>query len=316
MSREAAKGTLKAPLFRDPIYDGAADPVVVWNHQLKEWWMIYTNRRATAEGAGVAWVHGTDLGVAVSRDDGQTWLYRGVLEGLDIEWGRNTFWAPEIFYHNGIYHMYVSYIQGVPTQWAGHKREILHYTSPDLLVWHYESKLALSSDRVIDACVLALPGRGFRMWYKDEANGSHTYAADSEDLYTWQVAGPVVETHPHEGANVFFLGGWYWMIVDEWKGQGVYRSDDLTNWERSGQILAESGNREDDQGFGFHADVVVSGDHALIFYFTHPGRIPGQDNGYEGRRSSIQAAQLTVENGNLCCNRNLPPECLQVPEEI
>ncbi|MDQ0877727.1 hypothetical protein QFZ77_006386 [Paenibacillus sp. V4I3] len=35
---------MKSPLFRDPFYDGAADPVVIWNRQTKEWWMIYTNQ--------------------------------------------------------------------------------------------------------------------------------------------------------------------------------------------------------------------------------------------------------------------------------
>jgi hypothetical protein len=296
---------LKAPLFRDPIYDGAADPVVVWNKSTQEWWMVYTNRRVTAEGPGVAWVHGTDLGVATSRDGGQSWLYRGTLQGLDIEWGRNTFWAPEIICREGIYHMYVSYIQGVPSQWAGHKREILHYTSRDMLDWSFQSKLCLSSDRVIDACVFELPQGGFRMWYKDEANGSHTYSADSADLYHWQVTGPVITTHPHEGANVFELEGAYWMIIDEWKGQGVYRSEDLTHWERNGSILAASGTREDDAGFGLHADVVVQDGQAAIFYFTHPGRKEGKvENNYEARRSSLQAARLTVQDGVLVCNRN------------
>ena len=36
------------PLFRDPVFDGAADPVVVWNPKIKKWWMFYTNRRANA----------------------------------------------------------------------------------------------------------------------------------------------------------------------------------------------------------------------------------------------------------------------------
>ena len=40
-----------------------------------------------------------------------------------------------------------------------------------------------SSERVIDAFVYARPSGGWRMWYKDEANKSHIYAADSEDLY-------------------------------------------------------------------------------------------------------------------------------------
>ena len=47
------------PLFRDPVYDGAADPVVIWNPQKQAWWMFYANRLANIPGlSGVAWVHG------------------------------------------------------------------------------------------------------------------------------------------------------------------------------------------------------------------------------------------------------------------
>src|SRR2546426_1416973 len=38
----------------------AADPVAVWNRETHEWWLVYTGRRVTAPGPGVAWVHGTD----------------------------------------------------------------------------------------------------------------------------------------------------------------------------------------------------------------------------------------------------------------
>src|SRR5690242_6129224 len=38
------------PLYRDPVYDGAADPVVIWNPHAKRWWMFYTNRRANVPG--------------------------------------------------------------------------------------------------------------------------------------------------------------------------------------------------------------------------------------------------------------------------
>ncbi len=34
------------PLYDDPVYHGAADPVIVYNKQKKKWWMFYTNRRA------------------------------------------------------------------------------------------------------------------------------------------------------------------------------------------------------------------------------------------------------------------------------
>jgi hypothetical protein len=307
---------MKAPLFRDPIFDGAADPVVIWNRQAREWWMIYTNRRATAEGPKFAWVHGTDLGVASSCNGGRSWVYRGTLQGLDIEWGRNTFWAPEIVWHEGMYHMYVSYIQGVPEDWYGHKRRMLHYTSPDLLAWTFRSELHLSSDRVIDACIHRLPDGHFRMWYKDEAAGSHTYAAESPDLFEWQVVGPVLSSHAHEGPNVFRFKGSYWMIIDEWKGQGVYRSTDLEHWDRNGVILEQSGQRPDDTGCGLHADVVVQGEDAVIFYFTHPGRTAdAPNNTYEARRSSIQAARLDVVDGVLICNRDEKWELALKPED-
>jgi hypothetical protein len=61
------------PLYRDPIYDGAADPVIIWNPHAKRWWMFYTNRRANVTNEpGVAWVHGTRLGIAESTN-GANW---------------------------------------------------------------------------------------------------------------------------------------------------------------------------------------------------------------------------------------------------
>ncbi|WP_223192737.1 hypothetical protein [Paenibacillus sedimenti] len=39
------------------------------------------------------------------------------------------------------------------------------------------------------------------------------------------------------------MGGYNWMITDEWRGQGVYRSDDLQTWERNGIILDQPGRR-------------------------------------------------------------------------
>ncbi|WP_055523960.1 glycosyl hydrolase [Streptomyces graminilatus] len=297
-----------APLFRDPVFDGAADPVAVHHRESGEWWLVYTNRRATAPGPGVTWVHGSDLGVASSADGGRTWTYRGTLTGLDTEWGRNTFWAPEIIWHDGTYHMYVSYIRGVPDSWTGAAR-IRHYTSPDMLAWTYIGELDLGSDRVIDACVYPLPDGGWRMWFKDESRSSVTCAADSPDLYHWRPTGVVLDHRGHEGPNVFELGGHYWMIVDEWRGQGVLRSDDLTNWEHQGLILDSPGSRPDDGNIGLHADVLVQGDTAYIFYFTHPGR-PAHDNEDDGtpatRRSSLQVAAARVVDGRLRCDRDEP----------
>ena len=57
--------TIPKPLYDDPVYHGAADPVIIYNKAKKKWWMLYTNRRANVPGlSGVAWVHGTRLGIA------------------------------------------------------------------------------------------------------------------------------------------------------------------------------------------------------------------------------------------------------------
>ncbi len=38
------------PLYRDPLFDGAADPVIVYTGSYGRWYMLYTNRRANAQG--------------------------------------------------------------------------------------------------------------------------------------------------------------------------------------------------------------------------------------------------------------------------
>ena len=226
-----------SPLYRDPVFDGATDPVLIFSRAELSWWMLYTSRRATAPSKGVAWVHGSDIGVASSNDHGHTWTYRGVLE-LEHEVGRNTFWAPEVLWADHEYHMFVSYVRGVPEQWAGHARHIHHYTSGDLISWEHHGPLPLSSDKVIDACVYPLPTGGYRMWYKDEADSASTWAVDSQDLENWHNARRVVATAGgHEGPNVFRYRGAYWLIVDSWDGQLAYRSEDLCTWLPAGRIL-------------------------------------------------------------------------------
>ena len=297
-----------APLYRDPIFDGPTDPTIIYNRQEKSWWLIYTSRRANVPCHNVSWVHGTDLGIASSNDNGQTWLYRGTLNVEAIEPGRNTFWAPEILWAEGKYHMFVSYITGVPDTWRG-ARTILHYTSDNLWDWKFEHKLPLPSDKVIDACVHELPGGGWRMWYKDENDANHTHYADSPDLYTWEHKGIATQDQAQEGPNVFTLQGRYWMIADIWDGQAVYHSDDLTNWLRQeGSIMSGAGKRTEDGNRAHHADVLVVDDHAYIFYFVHPGQNEYEYDSGLGqilrRRSSVQTAELRIVDGKLVSIRD------------
>ena len=85
---------------------------------------------------------------------------------------------------------------------------------------------------------------------------------------------------PGEGPKVFRWKGYYWMVVDIWKGLGVYRSDDALTWTaQSSNLLEIPGKGADDQVKGGHPDVVVSGDRAFLFYFTHPGRRAPSEKG-------------------------------------
>lgn len=309
-----------APLFRDPIYDGAADPTIIWNREEQSWWIMYTSRRAKDIGQGVTYAHGTDIGIASSDDGGKTWIYRGIAEGLEFEKGRNTFWAPEVIYAEGKYHMYVTYVKGVPSTW-NHKRDIIHYTSDDLWTWQFQSKLKLSSDRVIDAGVYKVDDKKWKMWYKDEINHAYTYAAESTDLYNWTVTGVEVNDCAHEGPNVFEFKGRKWMITDPWQGLGVYETEDFITWERRKNILDQPGIRPEDGVVGGHADVLVCGEKAYIFYFTQPNMTqeikfnPELGRRYEIVRSTIQVAELDYDGENLICDRDKVFELELIPEQ-
>ncbi|WP_353808991.1 family 43 glycosylhydrolase [Agromyces sp. SYSU T00194] len=298
--------------YHDPVTGGPTDPAVIRHEASGQWWMFTTQRRPCADEPGVAWVHGSRIAVAHS-DDGVHWAYVGTLDGLDAPGdpaGPNTHWAPEVIFDGERYRMYLTVIAGVPDRWEGHPRRIREYRSDDLRHWTAVGDLALSSDRVIDAAVARCPDGRWRLWYKDEADDSTTWAAVSDDLGTWRVEGRAIGGRPHEGPNVFALGGSWWMLVDEWRGMGVYRSDDAVDWERQGGldavILAEPGPHPEDRTVGRHGDVVVDGDRALLYYFTHPwwdgGEVAAAD-APAARLSTVHAATLTVVDGRLECTR-------------
>ena len=291
------------PLFADPVYDGAADPCVVWNKQEKRWYMFYTNRRATADTLpGVSWVHGTKIGVATSAN-GVQWQYA---DTADIQYRRDsgfTFWAPEVVEHKGSYHMYLTYVPGTFTDWK-HPRYIIHLTSKNMRNWYYASTLKLANEKVIDACVHPLPKGGWRMWYNNEIDAKSIYYADSKDLYTWTDKGKAIGDRPGEGPKVFKWKGQYWMVVDQWAGLGVYRSKDLQHWEKQPErLLAEPGQGKEDGAIGQHPDVVIRKGRAFMYYFVHPGKEEKAD-GYKRRRSVIQLAELVLKDGWLYCDRD------------
>jgi len=139
---DPAGNLARKPLYRDPVHDGAADPTIIWNRGKREWWMFYTNRRADVTGLDpkdVSWVHGTRIGIAVSRDYGATWLYHGVAK---IKYGKPDFtqWAPDIVYDHGKYHMFLVVVPGTFKDWNA-PRHIVHFVSGNLERWSYVGQL-------------------------------------------------------------------------------------------------------------------------------------------------------------------------------
>ena len=267
-------------IFRDPVFDGAADPAFIRRVSDGKLFMFYTQRRANIDcpADSVEWCYGTKIGVAVC-DEADKWEYK---ETLDLGFGENaTFWAPEIVFDGESYRMFVTYIDGVFSEWAG-EASIEQYISPDLLQWRRVGRVEIESARVIDPCLFPLPSGGWRMWYKDEKRGSRTCFSDTEDFVSWRSGGFATDETPQEGPNVFALGGYFWLVADVWDGLAVYSSDDLTRFVRQrGNILP---------GIASHADVFVEDGCATLVYFTYPEG---------GRRSAVAACGLKAEGDGL-----------------
>jgi hypothetical protein len=281
--------------------------------------MFYTNRRANAPGlSGVAWVHGTPIGIAESANGGSNWKYLGSAQiDLPSDYGGTnvTCWAPDVIRAtDGTWQMFLTVVPGIFENW-NHPRDIVQLTSTNLLNWSNPRKLSLASDRVIDASVLHMPDGTWRMWYNDERAGKAIDFATSPDLKTWTDKGRAFPSRG-EGPKAFRWHNQFWVVVDEWKGLTVYRSDDANTWaKQSTNILAQSGKGEDDVDIGRHCDVVVSGDRAFLFYFTHPGKRPDAPTDFhEQRRSSIQVVELQLKDGWLTCNRDEPTHVSLLPQ--
>ena len=299
------------PLYRDPPFDAPTDPVLCFNAESQKWFMYYTARRATATNTpGVTWVHGSKIGMAESSDGGATWTYRGT---ADISYGKDahpndyTYWAPEVIWFEGTYHMYLSYVPGIFTDW-NHPREIVHLTSKDGVKWDTVGKVDLHSERTIDACVIQLTNGTWRMWYKDEQKPKPLCYADSPDLFHWEAKGTAVTDFSGEGPKVIHWKGSCWLIADCWQnGMRVWKSDDCLNWKLQEKAL-----------FGSHGDVVISGDRAWWFYFggtrpfgDTPSGVPPAaaapnaasrqpvPRPAEGRTTAINVAELSVIDGKL-----------------
>jgi hypothetical protein len=183
----------------------------------------------------------------------------------------------------------------------------VHLTSRDLRTWRDARPVKLATTHAIDASVVRMPDGGWRMFYNNELDDKAIWHADSPDLERWTDRGKLIADQAGEGPKAFRWRDKWWLITDVWRGLAVYSSDDGAAWTRQhGNLLEVSGRGADDQVKGAHADVVVSGDRAWLFYFTHPGRTGANADTYETRRSSIQVVELRQDGGRLIADRDAP----------
>jgi hypothetical protein len=140
--------------------------------------------------------------------------------------------------------------------------------------WTRAGPIKLSSSNVIDACVFRSPDGLWRLWYKDEGQGSSTWSATSSDLFEWTIEGLVLpgspDAPPHEGPNVFALSGYYWLIVDECVGRRCIART-IRRAGRDRGLLP--GSRERTRWTGGLRGMPMWwswGTWAVMYYFTHP----------------------------------------------
>ena len=272
----------QAQCYDDPLTNGAADPVLLWNHKSKQWMMYYTQRRANMPNPqGVEWAHGCNIGIATSPD-GSEWTYHGICGG-DIALSNNdpekhhTWWAPDVFVdEQGLFHMFVTYVPKITIDWSG-TRDIRHFTSEDGFNWEFHSVLPLKGARCIDPCVKKI-GDTWYMWYKNETAGGYTWMAKSPDLYNWEDVGEMTNDVYHEAPYVWEHDGCYWMIVDaHTKYMRIYKSQDgLSGWEFSSDVKPG----------GHPAVYIIQGKPVLICHL-HVG----------GRPTVILLRELKYEDG-------------------
>jgi hypothetical protein len=301
--RNKVKVIAENMVYEDPVYDGAADPTLVYNRQTKEWWIMYTQRRAAVDyEPGVSWVYGSEIGMARSPDGGTTWEYVGTAQGLALGRGtpRDTYWAPEVIYNDGIYHMYLSYVTGVHSNWGG-TATIEHYTSKDLINWRHQSAVpGTPSSGIIDPCIFRLPDGRYAMWLK--ADGTQTFVAFSNDLYNWGPSANINIGGGQEAANVFFWKGKYRMLLDNAQRLTLYSSEDGLYWPMDSKT---------DIG-GQHCDVVTQDGEAIFIYFAENYNLPRG----KGNKTALYLNKLVEkDDGTIWCDHEARHEYnLRAPE--
>ncbi|MCX6997348.1 MAG: hypothetical protein NTV49_09735, partial [Kiritimatiellaeota bacterium] len=299
-----------APLFRDPVFDGAADPSVLWDAKEKAWYIFYTQRRANQKLPGVSWYYDTKIGIAKSTDQGRSWSYVGTAQGMSRGLEAESFWAPHVFEDNGTFHMFVTFVPKIAIKEFSGKGQILHYTGRDPVHWKFSDTADVGWDDVIDPGLVKLRDGRWLMVFREDRPQPRTAMVTSLDLQRWTRLKDVIGDRPHEAPVVLYWRSKFWLFVDEWRGIGVYQSDDGIRYARNSLILDRPGKRADDHYLGSHPGVALAGDRAFVFYHCHTDRAAAGEASGQSRdslaykRSSLQVAELELRDGIIVCDRD------------
>ena len=256
---------IPAPLFRCPIYDGAADPAIQWNPERNEWWIFYTQRRANVPNLpGVAYCYGTKIGIAASSDNGRSWYYIGHANLPEPDQGENTFWAPDVFVDGDTYYMIVTYITGVHLNWGG-KTRMLFYKSKDLKSWTTTGNCEIKANGHEAPIVFHWKGKYWNII--DEWNLGYVglHCDESDDATNWTYNPSILNT------------------------PGM-RPDDNDQGRHCDVVVV------DDRAF------IVYFTHPGRVYASNGVEI--EENTWEYKRSSLQMAELELVDGKIVCDRD------------
>jgi hypothetical protein len=164
-----AKPLFPSPFFEDPLFNGAHDAEFIWHEGEQAWWISYLQIRFNSPLSDPNDCHGcfyqyTDLGLASTPDNGSTWIYRGVWQGLGqpAAWGNASFgmrqngsafggaswWRPAVVYNpdDKLYHGFPTYLlqrrritpEDIKLPDNQKQYHVTHYSSPDLVHWNFQ----------------------------------------------------------------------------------------------------------------------------------------------------------------------------------
>jgi hypothetical protein len=280
----------------------------------------------------------TDLGLASTPDNGTTWVYRGVMQGLGAPsaWGNlsdgmrqngtahggATWWRPAVVYNpdDRLYHGFFAYLlqsrgeSGATTQQQYH---VTHYTSHNLTSWSFVGFLPAGASRYDTVVFRIKDGR----WLLVSA-GDHPPTLQSHDLVTWEECNDTaLQFATDEGPHVTRWKNTMWMnweprcddtnsTRNSCEKNLLKSTDGGLHWKDQPESLFDGSplsRRYLDSGQAHQGPLLPQGDTALVLYFAENRFTLAPDMALiNTQRSVLQVAPVVLlSNGSLRADRSL-----------